>query len=210
MRGYLGSTPSPVPVPARESWELCSSSSHLWSLTTFPGYYSKSSEFGYPRRMVLRAGSDSEEWLGGYGSWAARTGKWVTRLEDALASLGPGEAPRAPRSLPLSLPALDPARAALELHPALGTAQHKGAALISQPEGSVGTLGAWENGGRKTRPKSATTEKVRESSWRTPVAGRVASRFAAPDPIVRNPMPHSQGLHARGRMAHDPRRLGSQ
>lgn len=159
--------------------------------------------------MVSRAGSDSEEWLGGYGSWAARTGRWVTRLEDALASLGPGEAPRVPGSSPLSLPTPDPARAALEPHPALGTAQRMGAALRSQPEGSVGTPEAWENGRRKTRPKSVTPEKVREA-WLTPAAGGVASRFAAPDPIVRKPTPHSQGLRARGRVAHNPRRLGSQ
>lgn len=36
---------------------------------------SKSSEFSSPRHMVSRAGSDSEVWLGGSGSRAARTGR---------------------------------------------------------------------------------------------------------------------------------------
>lgn len=157
--------------------------------------------------MVSRAGSDLERWPGGCRSWAARAEWSGTRREDALSRPDPGKTLRVPRASPLSTPTLEPklgAGAALEMHPALGATGRVGAAARTVPAGQERTAGA----GRRRDP-SATPEKVLES-WRTPAAGRAASRFAAPERRVRTCARHSLELCVRGRAARKLQGLGSQ
>lgn len=97
-----GKTPTRVPTPASEPWEPRPISSHLGSLTTFPGSPPKIVNAVIRGRLVSRAGSDSEQRPGVCRTWAAWAEWWKTRREDALANSDPEEAPRVPYSSPFS------------------------------------------------------------------------------------------------------------